>query len=270
MDPWYPLMNIKLLKNRATESGHNMNKTPPEYRRDILGNLEEPNKNPQNPLIPAATVVLLRTQDGQPEVLMLQKTKGIAFGGMWVFPGGRIDNDDYTDSQELFDAAKNAAVRETEEETQLTLNDKDFIWFSHWTPPPSTPKRFSTWFFAASIELDSEIEVDGGEILNHRWVTPKDALALQAKGEIELAPPTWITLYQLSLRSTVSEMMAKFKSAEPKFFSTQLMFNDDKIPVALWQGDAAYGDTDINKAGPRHRLTLSKGGFAFENSDEDY
>ena len=51
-------------------------------------------------LIPAATVIPLRDAvqpDGTTalEVLMLRKNSKLAFGGMWVFPGGRIDPEDW-------------------------------------------------------------------------------------------------------------------------------------------------------------------------------
>ena len=42
-------------------------------------------------LIPAATVVVLSDGDAGIEALMLRKNSKIAFGGMWVFPGGKID-----------------------------------------------------------------------------------------------------------------------------------------------------------------------------------
>ena len=42
-------------------------------------------------LIPAATVIVLRDAPDGIETLMLHKNSKIAFGGMWVFPGGRID-----------------------------------------------------------------------------------------------------------------------------------------------------------------------------------
>ena len=45
--------------------------------------------------IPAATVVLVRDRDGAVETIMLRKNSKLAFGGMWVFPGGRIDEVDY-------------------------------------------------------------------------------------------------------------------------------------------------------------------------------
>jgi 8-oxo-dGTP pyrophosphatase MutT (NUDIX family) len=41
---------------------------------------------------PAATLILLRETDGRLEALMVRRNAGVAFmGGMWVFPGGRLD-----------------------------------------------------------------------------------------------------------------------------------------------------------------------------------
>ena len=48
---------------------------------------------------PAATVVLLRDGDDGLEVLLARRSSKLAFhGGAWVFPGGRIDPDDYGDA----------------------------------------------------------------------------------------------------------------------------------------------------------------------------
>src|SRR6056297_2519273 len=145
----------------------------PRHRSDIYGddlNVREGG----SPVIPAATVVLLREAPAL-EVLMLHKTSKIAFGGMWVFPGGRVDAGDYPHDGDADVAARNAAARETEEEAGIVARPDDFVWFSHWTPPPSTPKRFATWFFAARV-ADHDVSVDGGEIQNHQWLTPAAAL----------------------------------------------------------------------------------------------
>ena len=41
---------------------------------------------------PAATLVLVREHGGALEALMMRRHSAIAFmGGMWVFPGGRMD-----------------------------------------------------------------------------------------------------------------------------------------------------------------------------------
>ena len=102
------------------------------------GNIEAPAD--ASPAIPAATVILLRDVP-TPEVLMVHKTSKIAFGGMWVFPGGRIDPEDHAEHGDPDTAARNAAARETLEEAGIRSRPEDFVWFSHWTPPASTPKQ---------------------------------------------------------------------------------------------------------------------------------
>lgn len=48
------------------------------------------------PIRPAATVIIARDAGGIPEIFMLRRTSRAAFaGGMYVFPGGRVDSDDH-------------------------------------------------------------------------------------------------------------------------------------------------------------------------------
>ncbi len=48
------------------------------------------------PIRPAATVVLVRPAASSYEIFMLRRTGSAAFaGGMYVFPGGRVDGDDH-------------------------------------------------------------------------------------------------------------------------------------------------------------------------------
>ena len=74
----------------------------------------------ESPVIAAATVLLLRERE-QLEVLMLQKTSKIEFGGMWVFPGGKIDPEDSSKAANEDEAAKYAAARETKEEDERKM-----------------------------------------------------------------------------------------------------------------------------------------------------
>ena len=238
------------------------------HRNDMYGD----HKQAVEPAIPAATVVLLRDTDqqGEVEVLMLQKNKNISFGGMWVFPGGRIDDADYSDIENLADAARQAAMRETEEETGLKVSSDEFVWFAHWTPPPGTQKRYATWFFAAALDTDEAVEVDGQEILNHRWIGPAEALKLHAKGEIDLVPPTWITLYQLGRHGDTAGIIEYFRSSKEKTYETRVAKSNNGLRVAMWAGDAGYESWDADIEGERHRLVLAQGGFRFENSTEEY
>lgn len=77
------------------------------------------------PVIPAATLILMRERAaGPPEILMTERHSGMAFAaGALVFPGGRIDPADETAGAAFPDvpdaAARIAAIRETIEETGI-------------------------------------------------------------------------------------------------------------------------------------------------------
>ncbi len=249
---------------KATDDPQSTNLS--KHRNDIYGdNLHE--REGGSELIPAATVVLLR-DNPEPEVLMVHKNSKIAFGGMWVFPGGRIDPEDFPEDGDIDAAARNAAVRETLEEAGIRSKAEDFVWFSHWTPPPITPKRFSTWFFAARAD-DHSVSIDGGEIQDHAWMSPAAALRRHGAGEIDLAPPTWITLHQLSRYPSVDALLGQLRGRDARFYETRLGKRSDDVRVAMWRGDAGYDTWDAEVAGERHRLVMAEGGFIFENTTED-
>jgi len=222
----------------------------------------------EQPPIPAATVVLLRERNARLEVLMLHKASQIAFGGMWVFPGGRIDEEDYPADRDVNVAARNAALRETQEEAGIAVAADGVVWFAHWTPPPGTPKRFATWFFAVRAAADDAVTIDGGEIQNHQWLAPNAALERHAAGEIDLAPPTWVTLHQIGRFATVDAALADLGHREPRYYQTRVGKRADGIRVAMWHGDAGYAGWDANASGARHRLAMTPGGFVYENTVE--
>jgi len=73
--------------------------------------------------VPAATVVLLRDAPGGVETLMVRRSSKLEFaGGMWVFPGGRVDPDDIPADGDVIEAARHAAVREALEEADLVVD----------------------------------------------------------------------------------------------------------------------------------------------------
>lgn len=80
----------------------------------------------QTPPIRAATVVIMRdVADGPPELLMVERSRAMAFaGGAMVFPGGRVDPGDRALAAVLGrddddGAGRIAAIREAIEETGL-------------------------------------------------------------------------------------------------------------------------------------------------------
>jgi 8-oxo-dGTP pyrophosphatase MutT (NUDIX family) len=215
-------------------------------------------------LIPAATVVLLRDGPDGLEVLLLRRNSALVFGGMWVFPGGRVDPGDASpgDAGDALRPARRAAAREAREEAGLEVDSGGMVALSHWVPPPSAPKRFSTWFFLARAPL-TQVLIDGAEIHDQGWFRPPDALARRDRGEIELAPPTWVTLHRLTTWPDVDTALQAAGASPPEHFATR-MVNAGGVVVALWDGDAGYADGDAGRAGARRRLWLDPAGWRYE------
>jgi 8-oxo-dGTP pyrophosphatase MutT (NUDIX family) len=209
------------------------------------------------PAHPAATVVLLRDVADSCEVLLVRRNTRLDFhGGAWVFPGGRIDAADYRigGDDDIVSAARHAAVREALEEAGLAIAADDLVPFARWITPELSPKRFDTWFFVAPGGQGA-VRVDGSEIHEHRWFAPAEATAAQRRGEIELPPPTFVTLQRLSQFRSTAETLATLASAPLESLLPRVCL----IPggaCSLYPGDAGYDTGDPELAGPRHRLWL--------------
>ena len=218
--------------------------------------------------VPAATVILARDGAAGLEVLMVRRSSSLAFaGGMWVFPGGRVDPDDRDPAAPADDlgAARRAGAREVAEEAGLVVDPASLVAFSHWTPPPGAPKRFATWFFVAAAPPGA-VTVDGGEIEAHVWVGPGEALARHRHDEVELIPPTWITLASLSAFDDVAALLTTARQRSPEVFVTRLAVVTDGT-VALYEGDAGYADGNPERPGGRHRLHMRAGGWSYVRPD---
>jgi 8-oxo-dGTP pyrophosphatase MutT (NUDIX family) len=220
-------------------------------------------------LIPAATVIPLRQTPAGMEVLLLQRNARGQFGNMWVFPGGRVDPDDSgsvvgDDAEVEMAAARAAAVREAAEEASLDLDPSGLVAFSFWVPPLGAPKRFATWFFLIEVPDDGNaVVVDQMEIHRSEWMTPATAIARIDAAQMVMAPPTFATLWWLRDQTDTQGAMAAARSREPERFATH-MRTDGGVMTALWQGDVAYEEGDMDQAGPRRRLIMEPGSWRIE------
>lgn len=222
-----------------------------------FGERLEPMASGQVPVArPAATVILARqaTPDGTPgtgvEVLLLQRSDHGVFGGLWVFPGGRVDDTDPGDDD--LERARAAAVRETMEEAGAAIDPVSLVAWSHWTPPAIVPKRYLTWFFIGEWP-GGEVVVDDHEVIRYRWITPARALAEQ----LPMAPPTIVTLAELVAIDPASPTDLR-REAEPPAYLTVSGRAADGTPVVMWAGDAGYESGDADAPGPRHRVWMPK------------
>ncbi|MEM1111305.1 MAG: NUDIX hydrolase [Pseudomonadota bacterium] len=210
------------------------------------------------PILPAATVVMLRDGDAGLEVLLVQRSKAVAhMGGMWVFPGGKVDAADTEQAADDYSAALNAAIRETQEEAGLILDHDQLVYLSHWTTPVGAKRRFSTWFFLAILEDGQEVQVDGGEIAEHRWVRPATAFAELADEAhpFKLMPPTYVSLVDVSPYGSCAEVREEIGSRDAIIYAPRMVFVDGGI-CFLYAGDAGYEEEQLEHDGAQHRTYM--------------
>src|SRR5271157_2001418 len=113
------------------------------------GSGEEYNPGPATAPRQAATVIVLRGGAETLEVLLVRRTPQARFmGGVWVFPGGAVDEGEGEGEQ----ARRAAAIRELREEAAITLTDPGaLVKFSRWITPAQVKIRFDTHFYLARL-----------------------------------------------------------------------------------------------------------------------
>jgi 8-oxo-dGTP pyrophosphatase MutT (NUDIX family) len=227
--------------------------------------------SPAVEVAPAATVVLVRDGRDGIETLLLRRSPQLSFSaGAWVFPGGRVDPEDVAAAGggDPFgpDAARHAAARELTEEAGLVVPAADLVSWSHWTTPPGPPRRFATWFFVAPEGEVEDVVVDGGEIHAADWLTPAAAHARARTREMDLAPPTWLTLRQVAEHRTVADLLAHAATATDQVYEPRIARDADGAIVSLYAGDAGWPSADPSVAGTRHRIVWLVDDYRFERS----
>lgn len=212
----------------------------------------------------ASTVVLLRDGEQGPETLLLRRSKDLVFAaGVWVFPGGAVDQEDRDAAGgELVAATRIAALREAREEAAVAGEADSMVQLSHWTTPAAESRRFSTWFYVARAEAGAIVEIDGSEIHDSAWYPVREAIARHEAGELGLYPPTWLTLHELSRFDSVEGALSYIATITPPRVLPVIGFEADKLQL-MFAGDAGYESGEASRPGARHRVVFSKGAWKY-------
>lgn len=220
---------------------------------------------------PAATILLAREKNGLLEVLLLKRNKALVFaGGLWVFPGGKIEPSEIEASKDEMEAAKRAAIRETKEEAQISISTEELIFFRHWTTPAIAPRRYGTWFFFAAIdEPNTSVVTDDDEIKDYRWITPQDALNQVRAGKMGMMPPTLLSLQMIRDCQSMAELRELMDKETPVYI---LPASDkDEFTMITFQNHevrfSSQASSDTNKDWCL-RIDISSGTFKYQLADD--
>jgi 8-oxo-dGTP pyrophosphatase MutT (NUDIX family) len=171
------------------------------------------------------------------EVLLLKRSEQAKFmPGVWVFPGGAVDDADGEDEARF----KACAVRELEEEAAIALPpEEELVLFSRWITPEVVSRRFDAWFFLALAPAHTPPRPDGVETTDAAWFEPANALEAQAAGELVLAFPTIKQLEDLLPFRTSDEAIAAHRDATVEPILPKVIGTSEDNRVVL-PGDPDY------------------------------
>lgn len=203
--------------------------------------------------------------------------------GVWVFPGGAVDDADETgdgvfSSSDGDRAWRAAALRELVEEmgiwvttsgtlTQrvsgdvyaaaaergLLLDGRALAYFANWITPAPLPIRFDTRFYA--LVADVEPEVDGDELVDAVWIAPGEALSRSERTSWPVAFPTARTLAYLDSFARASDVMADIAALDSvPPIQPRLLLDDCGELVVLLPGDPRFNEAAAGEAALVGRL----------------
>jgi 8-oxo-dGTP pyrophosphatase MutT (NUDIX family) len=121
----------------------------------------------------------------------------------------------------------------------LVLATDRLVYFAHWVTPEERPLRFDTRFFAAPMPEGQEAEADAHEITEVRWLTPAEALAARARGEISLRLPTMRNLGLIAGAVSTAEALAALHGREIAMIRPRLV-TEGGTQRALLPGDPGW------------------------------
>jgi len=99
---------------------------------------------------------------------------------------------------------------------------------------------------------------------DHAWLHPHEVLARRDRGEVDLAPPTWVTLHDIGRHATVDGALRAAAAQDPVPHYETHWTGVEGGAVALWAGDAGYDASDPGVDGSRHRLWMLADGWRLE------
>ena len=123
-------------------------------------------------------------------------------GGLLSFHADRTDP--FHRYRELLRQGK-ISFRELLLKEGLVLATDRLHYFSHWVTPWFYPIRYDVRFFIAEAPAGQEAVHDGGELTEHAWVTPRNALDLHERGRFDMVFPTVMTMKALCRFGTIRE-----------------------------------------------------------------
>lgn len=128
-------------------------------------------------------------------------------------------------------------------ERLLLLTDRIHL-VDHWITPVGERRRFDTRFFVALAPEAQEPLHDDNETIASLWVRPADAIRMWKDGELQMFPPTVVSLQFLEPHATAAEAVAAAAAVGvPPVIVPRIVVEDGRIVGVRRPGDPDYENT---------------------------
>jgi 8-oxo-dGTP pyrophosphatase MutT (NUDIX family) len=114
---------------------------------------------------------------------------------------------------------------------------------ARWVTPESLSRRYDARFFLARAPADAEVSAELGELVEHVWVTPAEALDRYFDYDFRMLFPTARTLGWLEEGGSVAEWQERFLRQEILPILPRLRRIDGEV-IPLMPGEPGYDDRD--------------------------
>jgi 8-oxo-dGTP pyrophosphatase MutT (NUDIX family) len=134
----------------------------------------------------------------------------------------------------------------------LTLATDRLSYFAHWITPVGAVRRYDTRFFLAPAPPDQIPLHDAAETIASMWISPADALARHAAGEIDMVLPTVRNLRAIGQFPTSAALLADAGRGAEITTNTPRYVNDaygTRIVLPGDQGDQGDEIVDMARRG---------------------
>ena len=108
------------------------------------------------------------------------------------------------------------------------------------------------FFVAQAQHRSADIIIDDGEIHEFQWIAPQQALDLHGQGELNMMPPTVLSMRLIRHYQTAAEACEKLAVREPYGVTPRICQHKGQV-VCLYPGDSGYESLNPEIEGPMHR-----------------
>jgi 8-oxo-dGTP pyrophosphatase MutT (NUDIX family) len=122
---------------------------------------------------------------------------------------------------------------------RLRLATDRLLYFAHWITPEEQPLRFDTRFFAAPAPAGQQASGDDFEMTDLKWLTPREAVAAQQRGEISLRNPTVKNLLLFDGAADTAHALDRLRDRPVTTIRPRIVMDGDQRRI-LMPGDPGY------------------------------